>query len=139
MLLGRDRELEEIAALLDRARGGTSGVLALVGEAGIGKSSRLEWAAGQAGAMNVLRAGLDVTQGRGRGLSESGTHLRGAVRAVRVHGSGLDRDRLGVRAAATLRVAALPDRLFAVLLDQPLVARRVTKDARSSERHCKAT
>jgi DNA-binding CsgD family transcriptional regulator len=56
MLLGRKEELEEIAALLDRARRGTSAVLALVGEAGIGKSSLLEWAAAQAHDMNVLRA-----------------------------------------------------------------------------------
>jgi DNA-binding CsgD family transcriptional regulator len=56
MLLGRGRELARIRALLDGARGGTSGVLALVGEAGIGKSSVLDWAAENAEGMQVLRA-----------------------------------------------------------------------------------
>jgi DNA-binding CsgD family transcriptional regulator len=56
MLLGRGRELERIATLLDGARSGTSGVLAVVGEAGIGKSSLLQWAAEQAEGMQVLRA-----------------------------------------------------------------------------------
>jgi DNA-binding CsgD family transcriptional regulator len=55
MLLGRVRELERIAALLDDARAGTSGVLALVGEAGIGKSSLLDAAAARAQGMQVLR------------------------------------------------------------------------------------
>src|SRR4051812_17764145 len=56
MLLGRQRELEQVEALLERARGGTSGVVAVVGEAGIGKSSLLEWAAERAGGMSLLRA-----------------------------------------------------------------------------------
>ena len=56
MLLGRDRELDAISELLTRARDGSSGVLALVGEAGIGKSALLEWAASSANDMNVLRA-----------------------------------------------------------------------------------
>jgi len=56
MLLGRDREAGAIASLLDRARAGSSGVLALVGEPGIGKSSLLDWAAERAEGMNVLRA-----------------------------------------------------------------------------------
>jgi DNA-binding CsgD family transcriptional regulator len=56
MLLGRGRELERIRALLDGARDGLSGVLAIAGEAGIGKSSLLEWAAAQADGMHVLRA-----------------------------------------------------------------------------------
>jgi DNA-binding CsgD family transcriptional regulator len=56
MLLGRDREQRAIAHLLRQARAGSSGVLAFVGESGIGKSSLLECAAEQAGGMNVLRA-----------------------------------------------------------------------------------
>src|SRR6185437_12105534 len=56
MLLGRDREQRAILRLLEEARAGSSGVLALVGEAGIGKSSLLEWATRQARGMNVLRA-----------------------------------------------------------------------------------
>src|SRR5689334_15477932 len=56
MLLGRDRELEAITELLEEARSGSSAVLAFVGEAGIGKSSLLDWTADQAEGMNVLRA-----------------------------------------------------------------------------------
>lgn len=55
MLLGRGGELERIQLLLDGARSGSSGVLALVGEAGIGKSSLLDWAAEHAEGMHVLR------------------------------------------------------------------------------------
>ena len=56
MLLGRDREQRALTGLLEAARGGGSGVLAMVGEAGIGKSALLDYAAEQAAGMNVLRA-----------------------------------------------------------------------------------
>src|SRR3954471_18462645 len=56
MLLGRGRELERVDALLDGARGGSSGVLAVIGEAGIGKSTLLARATEQAAGMQVLRA-----------------------------------------------------------------------------------
>jgi len=56
MLLGREGELDRIRRLLDDARDGRSGVLALVGEAGIGKSALLEAAAGLADGMLLLRA-----------------------------------------------------------------------------------
>ena len=56
MLLGRDREQRALTELLEAARGGGSGVLAMVGEAGIGKSALLDYAAEQAAGMNVLRA-----------------------------------------------------------------------------------
>ncbi|MGN6867149.1 MAG: ATP-binding protein [Solirubrobacteraceae bacterium] len=56
MLLGRDREQRAILRLLAEASAGSSGVVALVGEAGIGKSSLLEWTASRAEGMNVLRA-----------------------------------------------------------------------------------
>ena len=56
MLLGRDRELLAIDAVLERARAGASGTLALVGEAGIGKTALLEAAAERAEGMTVLRA-----------------------------------------------------------------------------------
>src|SRR4051794_2876896 len=55
MLLGRQRELRTIAELLDGARAATSGVLAIVGEAGIGKSSLLARVAEEAAGMTVLR------------------------------------------------------------------------------------
>ena len=56
MLLGREQERLALDRLLAEARDGQSGVLALVGEPGIGKTALLEYAAGQAGGMAVLRA-----------------------------------------------------------------------------------
>jgi DNA-binding CsgD family transcriptional regulator len=56
MLLGRDHEQLTLVRLLEDARVGHSGVLAIVGEAGIGKSALLAYAEEQAGGMKVLRA-----------------------------------------------------------------------------------
>jgi DNA-binding NarL/FixJ family response regulator len=54
-LYGRADELAAIDALLDGARDGHGGGLALRGEPGIGKTALLEYAAGRAGGMRVLR------------------------------------------------------------------------------------
>lgn len=56
MLLGRDNERLALDRLLAEARSGRSGVLALVGEPGIGKTALLDYAAQQADEMRVLRA-----------------------------------------------------------------------------------
>src|SRR6478752_1130267 len=56
MLLGRRDERLALDRLLARARRGESGVLALVGEPGIGKTALLDHAAQQAEDMRVLRA-----------------------------------------------------------------------------------
>jgi DNA-binding CsgD family transcriptional regulator len=56
VLLGREEERLALDRLLAEAREGRSGVLALVGEPGIGKTVLLDYAAGQAGGMRVLRA-----------------------------------------------------------------------------------
>lgn len=56
MLVGRDRELNLVARLLADARRGQSGVLAIVGEPGVGKSALLDWVASHAEPMTVLRA-----------------------------------------------------------------------------------
>jgi DNA-binding CsgD family transcriptional regulator len=56
MLLGRDHERREIGQVLAQARSGASAALALVGEPGIGKTALLDYAAGQATGMQVLRA-----------------------------------------------------------------------------------
>ena len=58
MLVGRDHERAAIETILDGARSGTSGTLALVGEPGIGKTVLLEHAAEQAAgsSMRLLRA-----------------------------------------------------------------------------------
>ncbi|MFI6322426.1 AAA family ATPase [Nonomuraea sp. NPDC050556] len=60
MLHGRDAEQGEIDRLLAAARTGRSGVLALTGEAGIGKSALLDHAAARAPGWPVLRtAGVE--------------------------------------------------------------------------------
>jgi DNA-binding CsgD family transcriptional regulator len=56
MLLGRDHEQQALVRLLTDARAGSSGVLAIVGEAGMGKSALLAYAEEQATGMKVLRA-----------------------------------------------------------------------------------
>jgi DNA-binding CsgD family transcriptional regulator len=56
VLIGRADECERIDALLERARLGTSGALVLRGEAGIGKTALLDYAAEQARGMTVVRA-----------------------------------------------------------------------------------
>ena len=56
MLLGREQERDEIDHALASARSGSSATLALVGEAGIGKTALLDYAAQQAEGMQVLRA-----------------------------------------------------------------------------------
>ena len=55
-LLGREAELARIDELLAAARAGTSGALVVRGEAGIGKTALLRYAAESAGDMTVLRA-----------------------------------------------------------------------------------
>src|SRR4051794_13706721 len=56
MLLGRDEERLALDRLLAEARDGRSGVLALVGEPGIGKTALLDYAAARADGMRLLRA-----------------------------------------------------------------------------------
>src|SRR3954467_3203410 len=72
MLLGRDEERLALDRLLAEARDGRSGVLALVGEPGIGKTALLDYAAAQAARMRVVPArgvgcadGLRVVRARG--------------------------------------------------------------------------
>jgi len=55
-LIGRERECAEIERLLESAVAGESGTLVVRGEAGIGKSALLEYAAEHATEMLVLRA-----------------------------------------------------------------------------------
>jgi DNA-binding CsgD family transcriptional regulator len=56
MLVGRDHELHVLDGLLEGARTGRSGVLAIVAEIGMGKSALLDTAALRAEGMTVLRA-----------------------------------------------------------------------------------
>jgi DNA-binding CsgD family transcriptional regulator len=56
MLVGRERECALVDRLLERARAEVAGVVILVGQAGIGKTALLEYAAGRAEGMAVVRA-----------------------------------------------------------------------------------
>jgi DNA-binding CsgD family transcriptional regulator len=56
MLLGRERERRVLEGLLSSARSGTSAVLVVAGEPGIGKSALLDEAAATADGFTVLRA-----------------------------------------------------------------------------------
>jgi DNA-binding CsgD family transcriptional regulator len=56
MLVGRERERDDVERVLERARSGESATLTLVGEPGIGKTALLDHAAARASGMQVLRA-----------------------------------------------------------------------------------
>src|SRR6266516_5861254 len=56
MLLGRQAERQDLDRILADARLGRSGVLAISGEPGIGKTALLEYASARAEGMRVLRA-----------------------------------------------------------------------------------
>src|SRR6516162_7910659 len=63
MLLGRKAEQDHLDLLLRRAQAGTSGVLVLKGDPGIGKTALLDYAAERAQSMQVLRAtGIEMEQ-----------------------------------------------------------------------------
>jgi DNA-binding CsgD family transcriptional regulator len=65
-LLDRATETSALEGVLAAVRGGLSGVLVLRGDAGIGKTVLLEWAAGQADDMQVARvAGVQAEMGMG--------------------------------------------------------------------------
>lgn len=54
MLLGRDNECARLDALIGQVQAGSSATLAVVGEAGVGKTSLLRYAASHAGGLQVL-------------------------------------------------------------------------------------
>ena len=64
MLVGRDAEQQQLDLLLGHAQAGTSGVLVLRGDPGIGKTALLDYARSRAGSMRVLRAtGIEAETG----------------------------------------------------------------------------
>ena len=66
MLVGRTRETGALEDILAAVRDGLSGALVLHGEAGIGKTALLDWAAGKAGDMQLTRvAGLETEMNLG--------------------------------------------------------------------------
>src|SRR6188472_2320084 len=63
-LIGREREQARLEELLAAARTGQSGVLVVRGEAGVGKTALLQFAAGRAAGMRVLHArGVEAESG----------------------------------------------------------------------------
>jgi DNA-binding CsgD family transcriptional regulator len=109
MLLGREPEQEALERLLADAREGRSGVLALVGEAGIGKSTLLEYTASLASGTRLLRA---------RGIaSEEQIPFAGLFELLRPALGQLDRipepQAAALQSALALRPAQAQDR-FAV-------------------------
>jgi DNA-binding CsgD family transcriptional regulator len=83
MLLGRDDERLALDRLVAQARQGNSGVLALVGEPGIGKTALLDHVAGCAQGMRLLRA---------RGIeSEADVPFAGLAELLRPALEALDR------------------------------------------------
>jgi DNA-binding CsgD family transcriptional regulator len=131
MLLGRDAERAAIERLLADARVGTSGVLVVSGEPGIGKSALLAYAAASARDMRVLSArGAEGEASIPFGgllelLRSVVEHVDGlpapqaaALRAALALGPGVSGERL-VIGAATLGVlaSAAEERPLCVLVD----------------------
>ena len=56
MLVGRVEECTSVDRLLEEARAGHGGALAICGEPGIGKTSLLDYAAGRAHEMRIVHA-----------------------------------------------------------------------------------
>jgi DNA-binding CsgD family transcriptional regulator len=109
VLVGRDRERAIVDHLLDEARAGRAGVLAIVGEAGVGKSALLHDAEARASGMTVLRA---------RGVqSEARIPFAGLLELLRPALGHLDRlsepQREALEGALALRPARARDR-FAI-------------------------
>jgi DNA-binding CsgD family transcriptional regulator/tetratricopeptide (TPR) repeat protein len=127
VLLGRDSECGAIDALLDAARDSRSGALVLRGEAGIGKTALLQYAAQRADGMRVLSGSGVETESE---LPFAGLHqllwtaLERAqelpdVQAAALRGAfGLSADRVEDRFLVSVAVLGL---LTAVADDEPLL------------------
>src|SRR3954470_16725729 len=131
-LLDRERELADVAALLDRARAGDGGALLIEGGIGIGKTAILDAAARMAGDMRVRRGrGGEVEREVGFGLVREllAPPLRSAAPAVRERWlSGAASSAAGVldeESGASVDVAAVAYGLFwllaAIAAERPVV------------------
>jgi DNA-binding CsgD family transcriptional regulator len=142
-LLGRSTETSRLSARLDDVRAGRGAVLLLEGEAGIGKTALLEWAAAHASDMQVLRAtGVESELELAfSGLAELCLPLlehideipspqRQALRAALALEDGLSGDRFVLALATTslLQAAARP-RPVLLLVDDAQWLDRASADA----------
>ena len=107
-LIGRDRECARIDRLLDDAVGGESRTLVIRGEAGIGKTALLEYAAARSPGMTVLRVGGVESESD---LAFAG--LLGLLRPVLGRLDGLvEMQRHALAGALGLAEARAPDRFL---------------------------
>ncbi len=131
MLLGRERECGLIDGLLERARSGAAGVLLVLGEAGIGKTALLDYAAERSTDITTVRASgieseaeldfsalFDVCRPLLHNMGELAERQRDALAAALGVGPGKPVDRFAVGAATlSLLAAAAEDVPVLVLLD----------------------
>ncbi len=143
MLVGRDAEQQQIAALLAGARVGQSGVLVVTGEAGIGKTALVDHARGLTGAMAVLTVvGTEAEQdlpfaGLAQLLRVSAGELDRlpapqaqalAVALALQPGTGVDRFAVGA-ALLTLLTQRSEDRPVCILIDDAQLVDRPSQEA----------
>lgn len=144
-LLGREAEIARLSPRLDDVRAGRGAVLVLEGEAGIGKTALLEWAAAEAADMQVLRAtGVEselelAFSGLAElclpvldHLDEIPSPQRDVLRVALALEDGLSRDRFILAMATTsLLQAAARSRPVLVLVDDAQWLDRGSADALS--------
>jgi tetratricopeptide (TPR) repeat protein len=119
VLIGRESECARLDELLDLARMGRSGALVIRGEAGIGKTALLDYAAGSARDMTVVRALgveseaqlefsglLEVCWPMRDSLDELPDHQAGVLRSALGIGPAEEQDRFSVGAATLSLLAA---------------------------------
>ncbi|HSZ42432.1 MAG TPA: AAA family ATPase [Trebonia sp.] len=137
-LLGRHEECTALASLIDRVRGGESAALVLRGDPGAGKSALLDYAAGLATDLRVLRVTGRETEAA---LPYAGLHqLCGPLLGLLEHLPGPQRDAL--ETVFGLRGGPAPERVLVGLAVLSLLARAadegplalVTDDAHSLDR-----
>ncbi|HEU5392000.1 MAG TPA: AAA family ATPase, partial [Streptosporangiaceae bacterium] len=117
-LLDREGERATLKGLLEDLRSGRGQALVLRGEAGVGKTALLDWAAGQAGDMRVARVSGAEAEVE---LAFAGLHLLCAPLLDRLEGLPVpQRDALGV--AFGLRDGGTPDRFMVGLAVLTLLA-----------------
>ena len=135
MLAGRETEQRQIAQLLQHAMAGSSGVLVLRGDPGIGKTALLDYAAASAGSMRILQAtGIEAETELGFAGLYSLLHpvadylvalpdrqaaaLRAALGLGQDGAVALARDRLAVAAGThALLTTAAEDNALLILVD----------------------